>query len=84
MARFSFLVPSLQMNPRKSFYCRHAKYFAKENFHVPAWTSATYYCGNKAGNPEPITAWDMFPLARLQSLPCKKAVYRPNAKMAAN
>ena len=35
--RFSrFLVPSRQRNHRKSFYC-HGKYFAKENFCVPAW-----------------------------------------------
>ena len=33
------------------FYC-HEKYFAKENFRAPAWTSAKSYCGNKTGNPE--------------------------------
>ena len=34
--RFSrFLVPSRQINHRKSFYC-HGKYFAKENFRAPA------------------------------------------------
>ena len=50
--RFSrFLVPSRQRNHRKSFYC-HGKYFAKENFRAPAWTSAKCYCGNKTGNPE--------------------------------
>ena len=50
--RFSrFLVPSRQRDHRKSFYC-HGKYFAKENFRAPAWTSAKSYCGNKAGNPE--------------------------------
>ena len=38
--RFSrFLVPSRQINHRKSFYC-HGKYFTKENFRAPAWTSA--------------------------------------------
>ena len=46
-----FLVPSRQRNHRKSFYC-HGKYFAKENFRAPAWTSAKCYCGNKTGNPE--------------------------------
>ena len=35
----------------KSFYC-HGKYFAKENFRAPAWTSAKFYCRNKTGNPE--------------------------------
>ena len=50
--RFSrFLVPSRQRNHRKSLYC-HGKYFAKENFLAPAWTSAKCYCGNKTGNPE--------------------------------
>ena len=50
--RFSpFLVPSRPRNHRKSFY-RHGKYFAKENFRVPAWTPAKRYCGNKTGNPE--------------------------------
>ena len=50
--RFSrFLVPSRQRNHRKSLYC-HGKYFAKENFCAPAWTSAKCYCGNKTGNPE--------------------------------
>ena len=50
--RFSrFLVPSRQRNHRKSYYC-HRKYFAKENFRAPAWTSAKFYCGNKPGNPE--------------------------------
>ena len=50
--RFSrFLVPSWQRNHRKSFYC-HGKYFAKENFRAPAWTSAQCYCGNKTCNPE--------------------------------
>ena len=50
--RFShFLVPSRQRNQRKYFYC-HGNYFAKENFHVPAWISAKYYCGNKTGLPE--------------------------------
>ena len=43
-----FLVPSLQRNHRKSFYC-HGKYFVKENFHVPAWTSGKFYCGTKNG-----------------------------------
>ena len=46
-----FLVPSRQINDRKSFYC-HGKYFAKENFRAPAWTSAKCYCGNKTDNPE--------------------------------
>ena len=46
-----FLVPSQQRNPRKSFYC-HEKYFAKENFRAPAWTSGKCYCGHKTGNPE--------------------------------
>ena len=32
---FRFLVPSRQINHRKSFYC-HGKYFAKENFRAPA------------------------------------------------
>ena len=50
--RFSrFLVPSRQKNYRKSFYC-HGKYFSKENFRAPAWTSAKCYCGNKTDNPE--------------------------------
>ena len=50
--RFSrFLVPSRQRNHRKSFCC-HGKYFAKENFRAPAWTSARGCCGNKTGNPE--------------------------------
>ena len=50
--RFSrFLVPSRQRNHRKSFYCQ-GKYFAKENFRAPAWTSAKCYCGNKTSNPE--------------------------------
>ena len=50
--RFSrFLVPSRQINHRKSFYC-HGKYFMKENFRAPAWTSAKCYCRNKTGNPE--------------------------------
>ena len=50
--RFSrFLVPSRQKNNRKSFYCQ-GKYFAKENFRAPAWTSAKCYCGNKTGSPE--------------------------------
>ena len=50
--RFShFLVPSQQRNHRKYFYC-HGKYFAKENFRAPAWTSAKFYCENKTGNPK--------------------------------
>ena len=50
--RFSrFLFPSRGRNDRKSFYC-YGKYFAKENFHTTAWTSAKCYCGNKMGNPE--------------------------------
>ena len=50
--RFSrFLVTSRQRNHRKSFYCRR-KYFAKENFHAPAWISAECCCRNKMGNPE--------------------------------
>ena len=48
---FRFLVQSRQRNHRKSFYC-HGKYFAKENFRAPAWTSSKCYCGNKTGNPE--------------------------------
>ena len=40
-----FLVPSRQRSHRKSFY-RHGKYFAKENFRVPASTSC------KTGRPE--------------------------------
>ena len=48
-----FLVPPRRINHRKSFYC-HGRYFAKENFRAPAWTSAKCYCGNKTGNPEPI------------------------------
>ena len=46
-----FLVPSRQINHRKSFYC-HGKYFAKENFRAPTWASTKCYCGNKTGNPE--------------------------------
>ena len=46
-----FLVPSPQINHRKSFYCL-GKHFAKENFRAPARTSAKCYCGNKTGNPE--------------------------------
>ena len=46
-----FLVPSRQRKHRKFFYC-HGKYFAKENFHAPAWTSEKCDCGNKTGNPE--------------------------------
>ena len=46
-----FLVPSRQRNRRKSFSC-HGKYFAKENFRAPAWTSTKCYWGNKTGNPE--------------------------------
>ena len=50
--RFSrFLVLYRQGNHRKSFYC-HGKYFAKETFRAPAWTSVKFYCGNKTGNPE--------------------------------
>ena len=49
--RFSrFLVPPRQRNLRKSFY-GHGKYFAKENFRAPAWTSAKCYCGNKRAIP---------------------------------
>ena len=46
-----FLVPSRQINHRKSFYCL-GKHFAKENFRAPARTSAKCYCRNKTGNPE--------------------------------
>ena len=46
-----FLVPSRERNHRKSFNC-HGKYFAKETFCTPAWTSAKFYCGNKTGNLE--------------------------------
>lgn len=47
-----FLVQSRQRNHKKSFCC-HGKYFAKENFHAPAWTWAKYYCRNKMSmNPE--------------------------------
>ena len=46
-----FLVPSQQRNHKKSFYC-HEKYFGKENFHTPAWTSAKCYCSNKTANRE--------------------------------
>ena len=46
-----FLVPSQQRNHRKYFYC-HGKYFAKENFRAPAWTSVKFYCENKTGNPK--------------------------------
>ena len=46
-----FLVPSRQRNHGKSFYC-HGKYFSKENFRAPIWTSAKFYCRNKTGNPE--------------------------------
>ena len=35
----------------ENLYC-HGKYFAKENFRAPGWTSAKFYCGNKTGNPE--------------------------------
>ena len=50
--RFSrFLVPSRRRNHRESFYC-HEKYFGKENFRKPAWTSAKCHCGNKTNNPE--------------------------------
>ena len=52
LLRFSrFLVPSRQKNRRKYFYC-HGKYFAKEKFRAPAWTSAKCYCGSKTGIPE--------------------------------
>ena len=54
ITRFGFLV--FQFHPDREiteffFYC-HRKYFAKENFRAPAWTSAKCYCGNKTGNPE--------------------------------
>ena len=50
--RFSrFLVPSQQKYHRKSFKS-HGKYFAKENFRAPTWTSAKCYCGIKTGNPK--------------------------------
>ena len=50
--RFSpFLVPSRQRNHRKSFNC-HGKYFRKEIYRAPAWTSAKFYYRNKTGNPE--------------------------------
>ena len=50
--RFScFLVPSRLTNHRKSFYC-DGKYFAKENFRAPAWTSTKCCCGNKTGKIE--------------------------------
>ena len=48
---FSFSSSIPKENHRKSFYC-HEKYFAKENFYAPAWTSTKCYCGNKTGNPE--------------------------------
>ena len=54
--RFScFLVPSRQRNHRKPFYC-HGKYFAKEKFRAPLWTSAKFYYRNKTGNPERSTS----------------------------
>ena len=60
--RFSrFLVPSRQRNHRKSFCC-HGKYFAKENFRAPTWTSAKCYCGNKTGNPERAVSLHLAPL----------------------
>ena len=46
-----FLVPSWQRNRRKSFSC-HGKYFAKQNFCAPTWTSTKCYCVNKKGKPE--------------------------------
>ena len=50
--RFSrFLVPSRQMNHRNSFNY-HGKYYGKEIYRAPAWTSAKFYCRNKTGNPE--------------------------------
>ena len=55
-----FLVPSRQRNYRKSFHC-HGKYFGKETFRAPAWTSAKFYCGNKTGNRERAVS---LPLAR--------------------
>ena len=49
--RFSrFLVPSRQRNHRKSFYY-HGKYFAKESFRAPAWTSPKRYSGTKRAIP---------------------------------
>ena len=84
--RFSrFLVPSRQKNHRESFYC-HGKYFAKENFRAPAWTSAKCYCGKKRAMPsgqfapscplgQPITARELVHLARSWSLPYNKIYY---------
>ena len=39
-----FLVPSWQRN--------HRKYFAKENFHAPAWTLSKFYYRKQTGNPK--------------------------------
>ena len=47
--QFSSSIPTEES--QKIFYC-HGKYFAKENFRAPAWTSAKCYCGNKMSNPE--------------------------------
>ena len=76
--RFSrILVPSRQRNHRKSFYC-HGKYFAKENFRAPAWTSAKFYCRNKkraipSGKYRLILpAGDLVYLACSRSLPYNK------------
>ena len=50
--RFSrFLLPSRQRITENLFTVKE-KYFAKENFLAPTWTSAKCYCGNKTGNPE--------------------------------
>ena len=43
-----FLVPPRLRNHRKTFYC-HGKYFAKEKFRAPDWTSAKFNCGEKNG-----------------------------------
>ena len=49
--RFSrFLVPSRRRNHRKCFHC-HGKYFAKENFPIPAWTLAKFIAGTKRAIP---------------------------------
>ena len=49
--RFSrFLVPSRQINHRKSFYC-HGKYLRKKTFVHPLELWRKFICGNETGNP---------------------------------
>ena len=43
---------SIPTEKSQKIFLRHGKYFAKENFRAPVWTSVKCYCGNKTGDPK--------------------------------